>query len=82
MYLDGMEPALAAQQTASRDPQVGLRAVASLRALVEATEELHVRRARELGWSWQQIAGLLGVSKQAVHQKYGRGPRRPHRRAR
>jgi predicted transcriptional regulator len=70
MYLDGLEPALA------------LRAVASLRALVEATEELHVRRARELGWSWQQIAGLLGVSKQAVHQKYGRGPRRPHRRAR
>jgi hypothetical protein len=57
----------------SGDPEIGLRGVASLRALAEATEELHVRRARELGWSWQQIATLLGVSKQAVHQKYGNG---------
>jgi predicted transcriptional regulator len=57
---------------ASKDPAIGLRGVASLRALAEATEELHVRRARELGWSWQQIATLLGVSKQAVHQKYGK----------
>jgi CBS domain-containing protein len=44
----------------------GLRGVASLRTLLEAVEELQVRRARELGWSWQQIAALLGVSKQAV----------------
>jgi len=36
-----------------------------------------VNRARELGWSWQQIAEPLGVSKQAVHQKYGTGERRP-----
>ena len=66
-------------QSASEDPQVGLRGVASLRALVEAVEELQVRRARELGWSWQQIAEPLGVSKQAVHQKYGKGKRRPKR---
>ena len=66
-------------QTASDDPQMGLRGVASLRTLLEAVEELHVRRARELGWSWQQIAELLGVSKQAVHQKYGKGRRRPRR---
>jgi DNA-directed RNA polymerase specialized sigma24 family protein len=67
-------------QTASADPEVGLRGVASLRALLEAVEELQVRRARELGWSWQQIAELLGVSKQAVHQKYGTAKRRPRRR--
>jgi hypothetical protein len=30
-----------------------------------------VRRAREQGWSWQDIAGVLGVSRQAVHQKHG-----------
>jgi Homeodomain-like domain len=42
-------------------------------------KELQVRRAREFGWSWQQIAELLGVSKQAVHQKYGKGGRRPRR---
>ena len=67
-------------QTASEDPEVGLRGVASLRALLEAVEELQVRRARELGWSWQQIAERLGVSKQAVHQKYRTGARRSRRR--
>src|SRR5438034_10614849 len=77
-----VEPAELVAQTASEDPEVGLRGVASLRALLEAVEEFQVRRARELGWSWQQIAELLGVSKQAVHQKYGTGARRPRRRRR
>jgi predicted transcriptional regulator len=77
-----VEPREVMAQTESDDPEIGLRAVASLRALVEAVEELQVRRARELGWSWQQIAALLGVSKQAVHQKYGKGERRPRRRLR
>lgn len=69
-------------QTASDDPEIGLRGVASLRTLLEAVEELQIRRARELGWSWQRIAELLGVSKQAVHQKYGKGGRRVRRRLR
>jgi hypothetical protein len=55
----------------SSDPAVGLRAVASLRRLAEQLESLQVDRARDLGWSWSQIAGELGVSKQAVHQKHG-----------
>lgn len=67
-------------QTASEDPAVGLRAVASLRSLLEAVEELQVGAAREQGWSWQEIASVLGVSKQAVHQKYGGGRRRSRRR--
>jgi len=69
-------------ESGSGDPAVGLRAVASLRALVETVEELQVRRAREIGWSWQQIAALLGVSKQAVHQKFGAAERRARRRRR
>jgi Homeodomain-like domain len=69
-------------ESGSKDPEVGLRAVASLRALLESVEELQVRRARELGWSWQQIAALLGVSKQAVHQKFAANERRPPRRRR
>jgi DNA-directed RNA polymerase specialized sigma24 family protein len=60
-----------ADGTASRDPAVGLAAVASLRALLESLEALQVANARELGWSWQQIADALGVSKQAVHKKHG-----------
>ena len=55
----------------SDDPDVGLRAVVSLRHLAEQLESLQVDRARDLGWSWSQIAAALGVSKQAVHQKHG-----------
>ncbi len=57
--------------TSSTDPEVGLRAVAALRGLVEALEALQVDNARARGWSWQDIAGRLGVTKQAVHQKHG-----------
>jgi hypothetical protein len=63
-----------ASQASSRDPKVGLRAVAALRRLLEQLETLQVDNARSLGWSWQEIAGELQVSKQAVHRKHaGRG---------
>ena len=64
-----------ADATASRDPAVGLAAVASLRSLLESLESLQVDNARAHGWSWQQIAEALGVSKQAVHKKHGDGRR-------
>jgi DNA-directed RNA polymerase specialized sigma24 family protein len=64
-----------ADATASKDPAVGLAAVAALRELLESLEALQVENARERGWSWQQIAGALGVSKQAVHKKHGDGRR-------
>jgi hypothetical protein len=38
-----------ADATSSRDPAVGLAAVASLRELLESLEELQVRNAREHG---------------------------------
>ena len=57
----------------SDDPAVGLAAVVSLRTLADSLEELQVGRARAHGWSWQQIAEALGVSRQAVHKKYRRG---------
>jgi DNA-binding NarL/FixJ family response regulator len=60
-----------AEETSSQDPAVGLAAVASLRILLESLEELQVENARAKGWSWQQIAAALGVSKQAVHKKHG-----------
>jgi hypothetical protein len=67
------DPAMATltAATSSRDPEVGLRAVAALRGLLEVLEALQVDNARANGWSWQQIASRLGVSKQAVHQKHG-----------
>jgi hypothetical protein len=59
-----------ANQASSRDPRVGLRAVVALRRLVEQLEAIQVQNARSLGWSWQEIASELDVSKQAVHKKY------------
>ena len=63
----------------SRDPAVGLRAVASLRLLLEELEALQVDNAREQGWSWQEIAAGLGVTKQAVHKKHAGGRLRRRR---
>ena len=68
--------------TSSKDPAVGLAAVASLRMLLESLEQLQVENARALGWSWQEIADVLGVSKQAVHRRYGGGRRLLRRRRR
>jgi hypothetical protein len=75
MYVDGMHPEATrlADDTASGDPAVGLAAVSALRALLDSLEQLQVGRAREQGWPWQKIAEALGVSKQAVHKKYGGG---------
>jgi hypothetical protein len=63
-----------ASSASSPDPGIGLAAVASLRLLLESLEELQVRNARGLGWSWQDIAIRLRVSKQAVHKKHSGRP--------
>jgi hypothetical protein len=67
-----------ASAASSKDPAVGLKGVRSLRVLVERLEALQVGNARDQGWTWDQIAQLLGVTRQAVHKKYagGRGPLR------
>ena len=69
-------PVELARAVGSQDPRQGLRAVGALRRLLEQLEALHVDRARDLGWSWQDIASELGVTKQTVHRKHGRRPRR------
>jgi hypothetical protein len=72
---DSSEATRLAAATGSQDPAMGLAAVAALRGLLEVLEALQVDNARSKGWSWQEIAGRLGVSKQAVHQKHGRANR-------
>lgn len=52
-------------------PLAGLGALARLRGEAERTEAVLVRRARNSGATWLQIADALGVSKQAVHKKHG-----------
>ena len=71
--LTGMNKSSAVVDDAtSRDPDIGLRAVASLRALTEQLERLQVDNARSHGWSWQDIADRLGITRQTVHRKHAR----------
>ncbi|MFF4173045.1 hypothetical protein [Streptomyces sp. NPDC001744] len=57
--------------TENADPVDALREAAELRRRLEGQEEILVHRARAAGTTWAQIAQALGVSKQAVHKKYG-----------
>jgi hypothetical protein len=61
-----------AEAASGQDPAEGLRAARALRELAERLEALQVGNARDHGWSWQEIAVFLGVSKQAVHKKYAK----------
>jgi DNA-directed RNA polymerase specialized sigma24 family protein len=61
-----------ANAAGSNDPTTGLRAVAALRRLLEQLEALQVDNARAQGWPWQDIADVLGVSRQAVHKKHAK----------
>lgn len=68
------------EAAASADPEQGLVTVRALRVLADRLEDVHVHNAREQGWSWQAIAEVLRVSRQAVHQKHARreaGPPTP-----
>jgi hypothetical protein len=55
---------------ADKDPSVGLNAVWALRNLLEQVERLQVDNARSLGWSWQDIARELRVTRQSAHEKH------------
>lgn len=46
--------------------------IARARHELAAAEAVAVRRARVQGFSWAEIGVVLGVSKQAMHKKYGR----------
>ena len=55
-----------------QNPREGLEAVVALRRMLEALEAAQVENAIVAGWSWAQIAEVLGVSKQAVHKKHAK----------
>lgn len=59
------------QRASSASPLEGLEAVAEVRREMDRLEVVLVRRARNSGTTWTQIATSLGVSKQAVHKKHG-----------
>ena len=49
-----------------------MEAVVVLRRTLEALEAAQVENAFVAGWTWAQIAEVLGVSKQAVHKKHAK----------
>lgn len=55
-----------------KGPAEALQLVAELHREVGRTEAGLVRSARKAGLSWEAIAQSLGVTKQAVHRKYGK----------
>jgi ATP-dependent Clp protease ATP-binding subunit ClpA len=65
-----IDAAIAAAE--AQPPEEGLATVAALRARLETLEALHVEKAVRAGWSWRQIAEVMGLSKQAVHKKHAR----------
>lgn len=62
-----------ARTTSGADPLLGLEATLQMRKELERVEAVLVRRARNSGSTWAEIAASLGVSKQAIHKKYGGG---------
>ena len=54
------------------EPLRELRKLRALHVELARAEAEQVRRARARGLSWVAIADALGVSRQAVHKKYGR----------
>lgn len=54
------------------DPLQALHAVAALHEEADRIAAVLVRRARNSGCTWAEVAGALGVSRQAVHKRYGR----------
>jgi len=53
-------------------PYAKLVAIAELRRELDRYEATVVRQARVIGMPWQQIATGLGVSRQAVHKRFGK----------
>jgi len=60
-----------AQAVNAGNPIDSLATIAELRREMARLEAVTVRRARAQGNSWTEIAATLGISKQAVHKKYG-----------
>lgn len=56
----------------NRDPASSLRAMTSLRTMLDDLEPILVARARAKGSSWGQIAAALGKTRQSTHSTYVR----------
>ncbi|HEY0616561.1 MAG TPA: hypothetical protein VGD15_03195 [Kribbella sp.] len=58
--------------TDPEDPGAGLAAVVALRRLADRLEDSQVEQAMRAGWSWSDVAEVLGITRQAVHKKHAK----------
>ena len=58
---------------AGDDPEAALYAIVGLRDLMNILERRQVAAARDQGWTWERIAHVLGVSRQAALKRLRRG---------
>ena len=56
--------------TTPDEPSAAIAAVIGLRRLADRMEREAVERAVDEGWTWQQIAQALGVTRQAAHKRH------------
>lgn len=61
-----------ADDVGDEHPYAKLVAIAALRRELDRYEAGVVREARNIGMPWQQIALAMGVTRQAVHKRYGK----------
>ncbi len=54
------------------DPAAAFAAVIALRRLADRMEREAVDEALARGWTWQQMAQAMGVSRQAAHKRHAR----------
>lgn len=58
------------QITLPEDPAEALAGVVALRRLADRLEAEAVDRAIALGWSWQQVADALDITRQGAHKRH------------
>ncbi|WP_264671084.1 AsnC family protein [Arthrobacter sp. VKM Ac-2550] len=73
-YPDGMASKTGLSQAEGGDPLQELGAIRKARLQMERQEHYWVLQARNADVSWAAIAAVLGVSKQAAHQKFRKRP--------
>jgi len=54
------------------DPELAFAGIRALRQMSDFCETYQVRRLRQAGHTWAEIAGWPGVSPQVLHKKHAR----------